>query len=203
MGEYAKTATGERVKIGTCEDMYYLRLEDANKVIPLSGNVNPATDTGLRFRLPFPDEDSIEPGGNYEQYNRGLHLYKVVPDIGRDSTHCEDYDPEWLKDPGQEPGIIQLHHQPSGLLINVPCYHGTRLPDVGPKCQAFWNGKGHSVELSSLKRCDDGTIAPVVRCIHCQHAWRTDWAEVMPYVANKAMYDRLSKYATGSLPAQR
>ena len=59
MGEYAKH-DGHEVKIGTCEDMYYLRLEDCRKVQPIPNSLNPATCEGLRFRLPFPDEDNVQ-----------------------------------------------------------------------------------------------------------------------------------------------
>ena len=63
MGEYAKYQ-GEEVKIGTCEDMLYLRADQAHLVTPLGGNTDPVRDRekGIRFRFPFPDEDSTEPG---------------------------------------------------------------------------------------------------------------------------------------------
>ena len=45
MGEYAqRISDGERVKIGTCEDMLYLRFEDRAKVSALAGNVDPNDD---------------------------------------------------------------------------------------------------------------------------------------------------------------
>jgi len=71
MGEYAKFGNSE-IKIGTCEDMYYLRFEDRYKVRHLPGNVDPNKDSEaahLRFRLPFPDEDHILPGGYEPETN--------------------------------------------------------------------------------------------------------------------------------------
>jgi hypothetical protein len=66
MGEYAKRkGTGERVKIGTCEDMLYLRADQINLVWPEHGNVNPASSDDqkvIRFRFPWPDEDNVAPG---------------------------------------------------------------------------------------------------------------------------------------------
>jgi|ERR1700722_4953019 len=62
MGEYAGFR-GDQVKIGTCEQMYYLRADQAHLVRALPGNVDPLKDAEhLRFRFPFPDEDHIQPG---------------------------------------------------------------------------------------------------------------------------------------------
>ena len=78
MGEYAMYGDA-RVKIGTCEDMYYLRADQRYRVGPLEGNVNPTNARDLeviRFRFPWPDEDHIEPGA-FERYDRVLGLYGV------------------------------------------------------------------------------------------------------------------------------
>ena len=113
MGEFAnRKHDNARIKIGTCEDLYYLRWEDRYCVTPQRGDVDPANESGLRFRLPFPDEDDVLPG-NYEDYNRGLRLYRTVKDeMGR----------EWTKDyqvsVDADPGSIQFSH-PSGLLFSM------------------------------------------------------------------------------------
>ena len=58
MGEYAiRKSDREPIKIGTCEDMYYLRFEDQAKVTP-----DECSEFGYRWRIPFPDEDHILPG---------------------------------------------------------------------------------------------------------------------------------------------
>jgi hypothetical protein len=183
MGEYA-TRNSDRasIKLGTCESMYYLRLSDKDKVTP---DLN--SGFGHLWRLPFPDEDHILPG-DYEAYSRGLRLY-LKTDRGHD-----DYAPEWLDK--AEQGLVQLRHEPSGLLLNVPCHHGQRLPDLGPSVRAFWNGKGHSMELMHLRTMPDGSALPVVGCRHCGSVWRTDWAEVLPYVGDPIMRKRLECYAT-------
>src|SRR3972149_6581787 len=109
MGEYAiRKSDKQEIKIGTCENMYYLRYEDCDKVKPL-----PGSEIGFRFRLPFPDEDEVLPG-KYEKYNRGERLFKET-----------DQDAEQLEIQGDDTGIIQLSH-PCGLLINVPCHHGRK-----------------------------------------------------------------------------
>ena len=55
MGEFA-IYRGDRIKVGTCEEMYYLRADQRSLISGYS------FDAGDRFRFPFPDEDTIEPG---------------------------------------------------------------------------------------------------------------------------------------------
>lgn len=197
MGEYAKRKSdGEEVKIGTCESMYYIRWEDRNKVSKLPNSLDPATTTGLYWRLPFPDEDGVLIGA-YQDYNRGYRLFKVVEEPDNPQLCyrkiCADFAPADMAD--AKPGFIQLRHEQSGLLMNIPCYHGAKLPDPPPGGQVFWNGKGHALELSSVKNMPDGTLLPVVRCRFCGKMWSFDWAEIMPYVFDDDMRKRLEEYA--------
>lgn len=77
MGQYYKD-----VKIGTCESMYYLRLDEALSLakmglkdddgIPFSVYVS---DEVTRFRFPFPDEDGKTLIGEEIKYDRGVPLY--------------------------------------------------------------------------------------------------------------------------------
>ena len=80
MGEYA-IYNGQRIKIGTCEDMYYLRASQAALVEPQPGNVFPMRTEDrrvIRFRFPWPDEDLVEPGA-FEPYERTVGLWDVSP----------------------------------------------------------------------------------------------------------------------------
>lgn len=73
MGEYAiRKSDRESIKIGTCEDMYYLRYEDQDKVIP-----DECSEFGYRWRIPFPDEDHILPG-DYDSGFRQVDLDTAV-----------------------------------------------------------------------------------------------------------------------------
>lgn len=73
MGEYAKY-NGQEIKIGTCENMYYLRADQAEQVHPLPGNVDPIRDRHeIRFRFPWPDEDRVAPG-TFANYERAVHI---------------------------------------------------------------------------------------------------------------------------------
>lgn len=75
MGEYGYYHNN-LVKLGTCENMYYLRYEDRDKIEPENNSLDPAYTTNLRFRLPFPDEDHIQPG-QYHNYDRGMYFEMI------------------------------------------------------------------------------------------------------------------------------
>jgi hypothetical protein len=181
MGEYAvRKSDGERVKIGTCEEMFYLRYEDRNKVSQLDGSLNTSTELNLFWRLPFPDEDNVQIG-QYENHVKGLRLYKQTP------GGCEDFRDETTP---ENPGSIQVKHE-SGLLFCVPCYHGEKLPDING-IRFHWNGRSWFYELASIKNTPDG-IFPIVRCRHCGQMWRYSWDEVLPYVHGE-MKTRLEVY---------
>lgn len=183
MGEYAKrNSDRQEVKIGTCESMYYLRYEDRNEVTRLEGNVNPATVQNCFWRLPFPDEDRVKIG-EYKEYKRGLKLYTQH----EDRSYSDWSDAETANDPG----TIQFHNE-SGMLINVKCYHGIKLPEVSADFKPFWNGKSWFFELVSVKNTAEGVKA-IVHCRHCGQMWRYEWADILPYV-NGEIKERLQKY---------
>jgi hypothetical protein len=82
MGEYV-TYNGDCAKIGTCEELYYIRFDGllalvtSGAVTRAVGNLEPADylkpENGFRFRFPFPDEDAtMQPFYNGPAYNRGL-----------------------------------------------------------------------------------------------------------------------------------
>lgn len=98
MGEYARYK-GSEVKIGTCEDMYYLRGDQRDKISGYSFTLD--VD---RFRFPFPDEDDIEPG-HFADYSRGVK----VPGYTLPATLS-----------GDEHRSIQFS-TPMGYLVSLPC----------------------------------------------------------------------------------
>jgi hypothetical protein len=203
MGEYAKLkTTGEQIKIGTCENMYYLRFEDRYKVIYDS------SFTGYRFRLPFPDEDKIEIG-NYQDFDRGIDLIYHYDEETESYSYFDDIYKEHYQ---EHKGLIQLKHENSGLLINAACYHGYKLPDNNnsKELKAFFNGKSSSnFELSQVKiHLNEETkvkeLIPIVRCKHCKTPFRADWSSVLLHIRqhtkeDKILYERLSEYATTTI----
>ena len=203
MGEYAKLkTTGEQIKIGTCENMYYLRFEDRYKVIYDS------SFTGYRFRLPFPDEDKIEIG-NYQDFDRGIDLIYHYDEETESYSYFDDIYKEHYQ---EHKGLIQLKHENSGLLINAACYHGYKLPDNNnsKELKAFFNGKSSSnFELSQVKihlnkETKVKELIPIVRCKHCKTPFKADWSSVLLHIRqhtkeDKILYERLSKYATTTI----
>lgn len=180
MGEYAiRKSDGVEVKIGTCEDMYYLRYEDRFKVRKLENSLDASHELNLRWRLPFPDEDHVRIG-EYDDFTRGARL-------------CNEADQELGIPYKEDVGTIQLTHK-SGLLLNVPCYHGRELPEVSAPMKAFWNGKSWALELYQIKNTTDG-IKPIVRCRFCDHAWRFEWEDVLKHVIDTELQARLREYA--------
>jgi hypothetical protein len=165
MGEYAiRKSDGADIKIGTCETMYYLRYSDRDKVKARSGNIDPMDESiinQIRWRLPYPDEDHIQPG-DYEPF-RGAMLYGFE-------------NPDTVN----EPGILQKSTK-YGLLMNIPCYHGEKLPENYGEIKVFWNGKGPAYELRHLKFID-GEPWGVYGCIECGQEWRAPLKELIPFI---------------------
>lgn len=101
MGEYA-TYKGEQVKIGTCEDFYYLRADQRHLVdgYGFDGDLLAVT----RFRFPFPDEDTLEPG-QFEDYSRGVKVpgYTLPAELSGDAH-----------------GSVQFTSR-AGYVLSIPC----------------------------------------------------------------------------------
>ncbi len=151
MGEYA-SYQGEDVKIGTCEDMYYLRFEQRRLVNFITGNVDVKdyqTVLGLRFRFPWPDEDNIEPGG-FEDSDRSVWIPgATIPE-------------------GVDHGTVQF--SAPGYNCSLPC------PESGgePSVKVFRNGFGGAVRLVRQKLLADGRLVPILKCGGCGHLWRSE-----------------------------
>ena len=166
MGEYAKY-NGQSVKIGTCEDMYYLRYADRYKVQPEPGNVDPARQaTSLRFRFPWPDEDAIaRPGHDNESHDYDRSL--AVPSMKMPS--------------GVEHYTVQFS-SPKGYLVSLPCPEGQdadwlRLhkPDGTQSPVAIHrNGFAGAVHLCQQKELADGRVVPILKCGGCGGRWRME-----------------------------
>jgi len=187
MGEYAtRKSDNEHIKIGTCESMYYLRFDDIDHVI-YDYDLRD-TEANTSFRIPFPDEDHLLPGAGCLTYNRG---YRLRAYIDSNTDQRVDFDSAPY---AEHPGNLQLTH-PCGLLLNVSCYHGHRLPEAHGGFRPFWNGKDPAFfELVRVKLTPDGLL-PLVQCHHCTALFRSDWASVLMHIANQELRDRLTAYA--------
>ena len=151
---------------------------------------------GCRWRLPHPSEDKILPGEYADPYFRGdgripLTRANVVGDNGEDETII--FEPK--KEVVEHPGSMQIHHQ-SGLLINLKCYHGIKLPEAGGDVSSIhWNGKtSHWWDLVCLRETEEG-LHPVVQCRVCGHMYRETWSAVLDFIRDEELKRRLMSYA--------
>lgn len=159
MGEYAKY-NGREVKIGTCEDMLYLRFDQRHEVQPMAGNVDPARDAarGIRFRFPWPCEDGTAPGA-FDDPDKAVAIYG-------------------LKAPADaEHGSVQFVCERSGYNVCLPCPEAPGAEDDGMSVKRgglriHRNGFRGSVLLSQQRLLEDGTLALIARCGGCGWAWR-------------------------------
>lgn len=153
MGEYARFR-GESVKIGTCEDMYYLRHDQRQLVTPQHGNVNPVKDApSIRFRFPFPDEDATPPGA-FDNHARHV----AVPSGWRPSDGAFDhYNVQFTS--------------PVGYLMSIPCPEGNQLPDGVRVHKNGWRGDYLLVQQRALA---DGRLVPILQCGGCGAKFRLE-----------------------------
>lgn len=148
MGEYAKLiGSGEEVKIGTCEDMLYLRADQRHRVWPQSGSVDPARDAAeLRFRFPWPDEDNIGPGG-FDDPFRKLRVDIAPPE-------------------GFEHGIVQFVASAAGYNVSLPCPEGPSEHGLHVHRNGF-----AGASFLCQQRLIDGVLMAVFECA-CGRKWR-------------------------------
>jgi hypothetical protein len=163
MGEYAKF-NNDSIKIGTCEEMYYLRYDQRHLVQYERGSVDledKETLAQVRFRFPFPSEDNIMPGG-FSDHTYGIR----VPDA---------YD---MSD-GLDHSLVQFRAS-NGYLTNLPCPESTEWIDhAGYKLhnqtaiKVHLNGYGGKAKLVQQKYVN-GQLWAVCACCGCGTKWRLD-----------------------------
>jgi hypothetical protein len=172
MGEDARRKSdGQRIKIGTCESMYYLRFDQRGDVDyrwPALSDDPEKLDPFL-YRFPDPREDRILPG-DYESAWGGIKLGIK----GFWSTF-----PEGAVDHGS----IQVHAH-DGYHFNMPCPEGN--PDMyvekydGKKPHRFRNG-GITTVVINAQRWYAGRLVLVVQCAACRDSVRlVDLEQVQP-----------------------
>lgn len=157
MGEYA-LYKGEKIKIGTCSSMYYLRWDQREMVTPVPGSVNPVTQADkLWFRAPRHREDGIKPG--YFDFRGWCGVEPIRFFITQDSVR--DGILELAK---MAPGIVQLRAEKMGVTCNVPCHHGftTTLPK-----EMFYNGFNSKVLGIAGLSVRNGRSAALIGCVAC------------------------------------
>lgn len=158
MGEYATYGAG-RIKIGTCEDMLYLRFDQRTLVRHEEGNVdvmNPRDLGVVRFRFPWPDEDGTEPG-HFDRPDRTVAIEHVPF-------------PE-----GLEHGIVQLQNREAGYAVNLPCPEGPGphpVPQGGHGTPMLFRNGFRGRTLLKQQAVRDGKLVSIFECGGCGAAFR-------------------------------
>jgi hypothetical protein len=142
MGEYAiRISDRERIKIGTCEEMMYLRYEDRDRVRPESGSVNVIQyATELRFRLPFPEEDHLKPGEYH--CDRHVELAEEFKGVISGEPNGSNHGVDGQNHRGDRPCTAE---KPRYKLTSIgPRDPGNGVPEVRPmvqcmSCGRVWN----------------------------------------------------------------
>lgn len=180
MGEYAtRKIDGERVKIGTCEDMYYLRADQAGQVYASDeGETDPREFAReLRFRFPFPDEDQVRPG----EFSDPFRYLSI------------DVDPADV--PAFEHGTVQFtaNYPKAGYVMSIPCPEGA---DALPGVTIHKNGWRGST-LIVQQRVWGGALVLVAACGGCDAKYRLETLDMAePYIlAARQRADRLARLA--------
>lgn len=183
MGEYAIYNCSD-IKIGTCEDLYYLRFDQRHLVVPLPGSLDPADPEMLaviRFRFPFPDEDSIEPG-DFKDPFRTVPLHGVKPPV--------DLEPY-----GGRHSTVQFRSaHPEGLRLMLPC----PFSSDGEGLPYQFNGFPGAVRIVQ-QAFRHGQLVTIAQCGGCAAIWRLDsLAEAEPVIAAcRAQGDAIAQYEAG------
>lgn len=210
MGEYAiRKSDRLEVKIGTCENMYYMTFDDRDELtyIPNSVNLDKDRDcNGLRFRVPFLDEVEV-PVGEYADFRRAEPLISRAEHFGLIFE---------MNDAADDPGTIHLEHESTGFRFSLPCFHGEKpmqLTGLNKDTAARKYGLSFVKAIWTGDRLE---LCPVVRCEHCGREWRCCWEKVLAHVdpilaitlkryaamsPNYATYEAMERYEAGLQPA--
>jgi hypothetical protein len=170
VGEYTRRKSDNvEIKIGTCESMYYLRWDNRKDVY---NNYNVLSDTDLRYRIPFPDEDDV-PIGEYTEYDRSVELINYKPPVGLDVGV-----------------IIHKNHRCSN--VKIPCYHGKQL-ELDSNVQHNFKPIFYLVAIKH-SGVHNG-LYPVIQCGWCNNMYTIfDWDCVLNAIIDEVLRERLINY---------
>ena len=161
MGEYAKYL-GEEIKIGTCEELMYLRWDQRHKVSGYKFELD-----AVRFRFPFPDEDRMSPG-SFDDGDRGV----PIPYTWKLPTDWDGH------------GIVQFTAS-AGYNVCLPCPESPTAADHG--LHVHRNGFRGGPKVVA-QRWWEGQLWTVVACGACGAKWRCD-ETVAAGIADAFRYD--------------
>jgi hypothetical protein len=168
--------TGERVKIGTCEMMYYIRHDQRN-------DVDYDFDFNCFFRLHKESEKEIE-AGYFEDMGEGMLIYN-------DEEFFTEEQVETLK------AGVEMVSNGYGVEINLPCYHNLKLPEIeGLKIR--FNGKRPLFELKYLLwKQESDKLFFTIECRSCGKKYICDTEEAKIFSVedkNKSDLQKMIEY---------
>lgn len=158
MGEYMKDrATGERIKVGTCEELLYLRFDQLDAVAPC-GDANPHEHLDVyRFRFPWPDEDGIAPGMHSDPFRElGIYGVSVPAEVPHRETQFT------------APGYNVMLPCPEGPgFVESPGIEGAGRQTPGGALQYHRNGNPGPVRIVG-QAVRHGRLVLICRCGGCK-----------------------------------
>lgn len=180
MGEYAiRKSDRQRVKIGTCQSMYYCRYEQLMDILYDGSPLN------CYWRISTPDEDGIEVGdftspspiGQSEFIPNMLrvNVSKLKADDIEDMMKC---------------GTMQLKSDEMGLLVNVRCPHGLPLDEQfgKPSEKGFLVNYGYNGLRDTLYVCGvkntESELKVLIECRCCGEMWSFSFQDAEPLISS-------------------
>jgi hypothetical protein len=181
MGEYVKYGN-KTVKLGTCENLYYVTLPQLQANVGLmsfvEGNLEPHAyldpASGFRYRFPFPDEDGT-PVGEYDNYERGLqillldqyapNLVKYLRQQNTDADNNFDHNDKWLS--------VGNSHYGYAINVKIPCPLTDKFRKSG--IETSLSGASNVVLLTQQKQVtdkDQNQVIAIIDCLYCGAKWR-------------------------------
>jgi hypothetical protein len=179
MGQYYKKS-----KIGTCEDMYYLRLDQAQELAKQGARDDDGisfndylTDNQTRFRFPFPDEDNKPQAELLDapEYDRGFCIPAGVG--GLEVGHDEITTNNSFKEGG------------SGVNIFLPCPYSQEFKNLNIKTSC--DGVGEQWLRITQQAIRDGEEKTIFECARCGQAQRFSNEDIVKIKARAAEYFEL------------
>jgi len=176
MGQYYK-----KTKIGTCENMYYMRLETAQILaeagardddgVLFSDYIN---DNTTRFRFPWPDEDGRSKTNqlhNVDDFERGFSMPVPAHIQINHSTICVSNTPKNV--PGHNVNLI------------LPCPHSEdwrELEAAGARMSHGGAGQQYiNVQYDAIRDGKRVILFSCARCGQLQRASAEDWATIVEH----------------------
>lgn len=127
MGEYAVRKIDKKtVKIGTCNQMYYMTLGQLKDVVFDSGFEEYLGN--LIFRPFVPSEEGVKVG-DFKDFRVSFKETQLFMDKDKKEAKKE-FEELCLENPGIVQTCVKNENIDAGILLNVKCYHGAFIKDL-------------------------------------------------------------------------